>query len=167
MSNQHQFKFISAHPNCEVKQNRLNEQIGLFATTSFAKGDIIIDFGSSKMVDTPNYLTVQIGEYKHIHLNPEYLQYTNHSCEPNVLFNTTTMQLECVSAIQAGDELCFFYPATEWRMAQQFVCNCGKPSCIGLVQGAADTASEVLNKYKLTDFIKSMATKYKTFLLLF
>ena len=167
MSKHDHLKFISAHPNCEVKQNMLNEQIGLFATTSFSKGDIIIDFGSSKMVDTPNYLTVQIGENKHIHLNPEYLQYTNHSCEPNVLFNTTTMQLECVSAIQAGDELCFFYPATEWRMAQQFVCNCGKPSCIGLVQGAADTASEVLNKYKLTDFIKSMATKYKTFLLLF
>ena len=77
------------------------------------------------------------------------------------------MQLECVSDIEAGDELRFFYPSTEWSMAQQFVCNCGKPNCVGLVQGAADTSSEVLNKYKLTDFIKSMAARYKTFLLLF
>ena len=43
----------------------------------------------------------------------------------------------------------------------------GKPNCIGLVQGAADTSSEILNKYKLTDFIKSMAAQYKAFLLLF
>jgi hypothetical protein len=52
-------------------------------------------------------------------------------------------------------------------MAQQFVCNCGKPSCVGLIQGAADTSSEILSKYKLTDFIKSMAAKYKAFLSLF
>ena len=71
MSNHDHLKFISGHPNCEVKQNMLNEQIGLFATTSFSKGDIIIYFDSSKIVETPNYLTVQIGENKHIHLNPE------------------------------------------------------------------------------------------------
>ena len=77
------------------------------------------------------------------------------------------MQLESVTDIELGEELRFFYPATEWKMAQQFVCNCGKPSCVGLIQGAADTSSEILNKYKLTDFIKSMAAKYKAFLLLF
>ena len=77
------------------------------------------------------------------------------------------MLLECVNDIEVGDELCFFYPATEWRMAQQFICNCGKPNCVGLIQGAADTPTEVLEKYKLTDFIKSMAAKYKTFLLIF
>ena len=161
------FVTISLHENCEVKLNKVNMQHGLFANASFKAGENIVAFDASKIVDTPNYLTVQISENKHIHLTPEYLQYVNHSCEPNVLFNTTTMQLECVSAIQAGEELCFFYPATEWRMAQQFVCNCGKPNCVGLVQGAADTSSEVLNKYKLTDFIKTMAAQYKAFLLLF
>ena len=108
MSNHHQLKLISSHPNCEVKQHLLTNQNGLFATTAFTKGDIIIDFGSSKIVDTPNYLTVQVGEDKHIHLSPEYLQYTNHSCEPNVLFNTTTMQLECLTDVAIGDELTFF-----------------------------------------------------------
>jgi hypothetical protein len=165
MSNHDHLKFISAHPNCEVKQNRLNEQIGLFATTSFSKGDIIIDFGSSKMVDTPNYLTVQIGEHKHIHLSPEYLQYTNHSCEPNVLFNTTTMQLECLTNIAIGDEITFFYPATEWMISQKFNCHCGKPTCVGLIQGAAELPTEVLKKYKLSDFISSMARKYNRLLI--
>jgi hypothetical protein len=161
------FILISEHAHCVVKKNINNDQHGLFANASFKVGENIVAFDASKIVDTPNYLTVQVSEQKHIHLFPEYLQYVNHSCEPNVLFNTSTMQLECISDIEAGEELCFFYPATEWRMAQQFVCNCGKPNCVGLVQGAADTSSEVLNKYKLTDFIKSMTAQYKTFLLLF
>jgi hypothetical protein len=161
------FILISSHTNCEVRQNKENQQHGLFANASFKTGDSIASFNASKIVDTPNYLTVQVSEHKHIHLFPEYLQYVNHCCEPNVLFNTSSMQLECISDIEAGEELRFFYPATEWKMAQQFICNCGKPSCVGLIQGAADTPTEVLNKYKLTDFIKSMAAQYKTFLLLF
>lgn len=157
------FITISKHENCDVRLNKKNNQNGLFSNEVFKTGDSIVAFKSLKIVETPNYLTIQLSENKHIYLLPEYLQYVNHSCEPNVLFNTTTMQLECVSDIEVGDELCFFYPATEWRMAQQFVCTCGKPNCIGLVQGAADTPPEVLNKYELTDFIKSMAAKYITF----
>ncbi len=164
--NSNDFVTISLHENCEVKQNKVNKQYGLFANAPFKAGENIVAFDASKIVDTPNYLTVQLSETKHIHLTPEYLQYVNHSCAPNVLFNTSTMQLESLNDIEAGEELCFFYPATEWRMAQQFVCNCGKPNCVGLVQGAADTPTEVLNKYKLTDFIKSMAAQYKAFLLM-
>jgi len=160
------FILISEHEHCVVKKNANNEQHGLFANASFKVGENIVAFNASKIVDTPNYLTVQISETKHIYLFPEYLQYVNHCCEPNVLFNTSTMQLECISDIEVGEELRFFYPATEWRIAQQFICNCGKPSCVGLIQGAADTPSEVLNKYKLTDFIKSMAAQYKAFLLM-
>jgi len=165
--NNDSYLIISQHEHCVVKEHRENNQHGLFAKTAFKTGSTIVAFDASKIVDKPNYLTVQISETKHIHLFPEYLQYVNHSCEPNVLFNTSTMQLECIAEIEAGDELCFFYPATEWIMAQQFICNCGKPNCVGLIQGAADTSTEVLNKYKLTDFIKSMAAKYKAFLLLF
>jgi hypothetical protein len=161
MSNHNQLKLISSHPNCEVKQHLLTKQNGLYATVPFCKGDIIIDFGSSKIVTTPNYLTVQIGEDKHIHLSPEYLQYTNHACEPNVLFNTSTMQLECLTDVAIGDELTFFYPATEWEISQTFNCHCGKPACVGLIKGASELSVDVLRKYKLTEFIESMAQKYK------
>lgn len=160
MSNINQYKHISAHTNCEVRKNISNNQNGLFSTSSFLKEDIIIDFGASEIVDSPNYLTVQVAERKHIHLTPDYLQYINHSCEPNVLFNTSTMQLECLTDIVTGDELTFFYPATEWKMSQTFNCHCGKSVCIGLVMGAADMPSEVLKKYKLTGFIQSMLLKH-------
>jgi len=102
------FILISSHEHCEVRQNKENNQHGLFANASFKAGDTIVAFDASKIVDTPNYLTVQVSEHKHIYLFPEYLQYVNHCCEPNVIFNTTTMQLECISDIETGEELRFF-----------------------------------------------------------
>jgi len=72
---------------------------------------------------------------------------------PNVLFNTSTMVLECVSQIKKGDELRFFYPATEWDMSQPFSCNCGSSNCLGLIQGASFMPSSVLNNYKLSEFV--------------
>ncbi len=141
---------------CEIKIDIENEHKGLFSTKNYSKGNLVIGFGSTKVVTTPHYLTVQIAIDQHIHLSPSYLQFINHSCNPNVLFNTTTMELESVRDVIAGDEFTFFYPATEWKMSQKFDCHCGEKKCIGLIKGAADTSIEILNNYQLTDFIQSM-----------
>ena len=150
------FISIGRFENGEVKENKKNGQKGLYATKCFINGDVIVNFDPSKIVDVPNYLTVQINEHKHIHLSPDYLQYINHSCDPNVIFNTTNMKLECIKDISIGEEFSFFYPSTEWKVAQSFACNCGSINCIGKVEGAADTSTEILNRYKLTDFITRM-----------
>ena len=154
--NSKKLKVIEVFDFCELRKDESNGHLGLFSRKKFSIGDLVINFGSSTMLDTPNYLTVQIGINQHILMSPEYLQFTNHSCNPNLLYNTATMELECLRDISIGDELTFFYPATEWKMSQKFECQCGEIDCIGLVQGAADTPFEILNKYKLTNFIKSM-----------
>jgi hypothetical protein len=154
--NSKKLKVIEVFDFCELRKDESNGHLGLFSRKKFSIGDLVINFGSSTMLDTPNYLTVQIGINQHILMSPEYLQFTNHSCNPNLLYNTATMELECLRDISIGDELTFFYPATEWKMSQKFECQCGEIDCIGLVKGAADIAIEILNKYKLTNFIKSM-----------
>ena len=58
----------------------------LHATTQFFPGDIITQIGVTQYVEKPNYLSVQINESQHIMLAPEFLQYINHSCDPNVFF---------------------------------------------------------------------------------
>ena len=149
-------KVIEVYDFCELRKDETNGHLGLFSRKNFSMGDLVINFGSSTMLDTPNYLTVQIGINQHILMSPEYLQFTNHSCNPNLLYNTATMELECLRDISIGDEFAFFYPATEWKMSQKFECHCGEVDCIGLVQGAADTPIEILNQYKLTNFIHTM-----------
>jgi SET domain len=145
---------ISKHIFANVLLNNDTNQKALFADISFAPGDVICKFNAATTQSFATYLTVQTGADRHITLNPEFLQYINHSCSPTVFFNTTSMELVCLQAMQPGDEFTFFYPSTEWEMAQPFVCNCGSAACLQLINGASHLSVETLSKYKLTDFIR-------------
>lgn len=126
----------------------------LHASVNFLPGDIIISFAGKNILTEPNYLTVQISEQEHIMLAPEFLQYINHSCRPNVVFNTRHMLVICVSPIEVGEEFSFFYPSTEWSMAQGFNCNCKTDECLGRIQGAAHLQPNILQRYNISDYIK-------------
>jgi hypothetical protein len=153
------YKFISNHGFAERRRKISNNQNSLFALRSFAPGEVIADFSASTISAEPTYLTVQISVRKHITLQPEFLQYINHSCSPNVFFDTTTMQVEALRPIQKGEELTFFYPCTEWKMVQPFPCYCSSPNCIGNIRGAAYIPEDVLKQYRLTDFIQQQLVK--------
>jgi hypothetical protein len=137
----------------QVMRNTVTGQKSLHASTFFDAGDIICPFTAGSIQQTASYLTVQTGINKHITLQPEFLQYINHSCDPNAFFDTTTMNLIALKAIQPGDEFTFFYPSTEWDMAQPFDCHCGSKQCLKYIQGAAYLTHEILQRYKLTNFI--------------
>ena len=145
---------VSNHIFANVLLNNETNQKALFAAISFNPGDIICTFAAATTQSFATYLTVQTGVDRHITLNPEFLQYINHSCSPTIFFNTTSMELVCLKAMQPGDEFTFFYPSTEWEMAQPFVCNCGSAACLQLINGASHLSVETLSKYKLTDFIR-------------
>lgn len=122
-------------------------------------GDTIAELGSKAILEQPNYLTVQIGDQEHILLDPEFLQYINHSCEPNVFFDTSQMLVTCLRKIYVGEAMTFFYPSTEWSMAQEFDCLCSTEKCIGKIQGAAYLSLNVLQNHSLTKYIKQQAYK--------
>jgi len=147
-------KLISNHTFAKVMLNKATGQKSLHAATSFYPGDVISKFGAGTTSPHPTYLTVQTADDKHITLMPEFLQYINHSCAPTVFFDTTRMELVCLKALNPGDEFSFFYPSTEWDMAQPFDCNCGSPECLQVIQGAAHLSKATLKKYRLTDFIQ-------------
>ncbi len=146
-------KVISNHTFAKVLLNKTSGQKSLHAASHFYPGDVICPFSAGMTIPYPTYLTVQTGDDRHITLMPEFLQYINHSCDPTVFFDTTTMELICLKAMQPGDEFTFFYPSTEWEMAQPFVCNCGSPECLQVINGAAHLTPDTLGKYRITDFI--------------
>ncbi|MEO7768613.1 MAG: SET domain-containing protein-lysine N-methyltransferase [Ferruginibacter sp.] len=147
------YKIISRHDIADVLFNNTTHHHSLFANIAFEPGDLISNFFAATTQNNASYLTVQTGINQHITLAPTFLQYINHGCDPNIFFDTTAMQLFCIKSIRSGDELRFFYPSTEWKMAQPFVCNCGSIHCLQLVSGAAQVNPDTLAKYRLTDFI--------------
>ena len=122
-------------------------------------GDTIAKLGIKNILDQPNYLTVQIGAQKHIMLDPEFLQYINHSCDSNVFFDIKNMIVTCLRKIDVGNAMTFFYPSTEWSMNQSFDCLCGSEKCLGKIQGAAHLSLNVLQNYSLTEHIKRQASE--------
>lgn len=148
------FNVVSHHPFAVVLLNTATNQKSLHATIAVKPEQTICKFTAGTTQPFATYLTVQTGLNTHITLQPEFLQYINHSCDPNVFFDTTTMELICIKALQPGDELTFFYPSTEWEMSQPFVCNCKNKNCLQLINGASYLDKSTLNKYRLTNFIK-------------
>jgi hypothetical protein len=149
------YRTISHHAFAERRQRTSDNQNALFSLQHWQAGDVIADFSAGTISAEPTYLTVQVGIDKHITLQPEFLQYINHSCDPNVFFNTTTMQLVALKQIDAEEEMVFFYPSTEWKMTQAFDCYCGSPRCIGRIKGAAYLSATIQAQYRFTDFIQS------------
>jgi hypothetical protein len=145
-------KKISAF--AELWECSVTGEKALHATVSFQTGDIICSFGARETLSQPNYLTVQLNEHEHILLDPEFLQYINHSCQPNVFFDTTHQVLRCLRPIEVGEELSFFYPSTEWSMDQGFDCVCNSEGCLGRIQGAAHLRPDILNNYQLSAYIQ-------------
>lgn len=148
------YTVVTNHHFAETRRDNITGQQTLFALRSFHKGEIISPFGAAFVSNKPSYLTVQTGNKEHIALHPYFLQHINHGCNPNCFFDTTAMQVVALQGIENGEEFTFFYPSTEWDMASPFQCYCNQPQCIGLIRGASHIPEEILNQYRLSDFIQ-------------
>lgn len=148
------YTVVGSHGFAEIREDAASLARSLHSTIQFNAGDVICHFSAAAILRTPTYLTVQTGIDEHIHLKPEFLKFINHSCEPSVFFDTARMQLVALKNIQAGDEFTFFYPSTEWDMAQPFDCLCGSKACLKHISGAKHMPADALAGYRLTDFIR-------------
>jgi D-alanine-D-alanine ligase len=129
---------------------------GLVARRSWREGETIAPFRWGELHPLPSRWTLQRGAGEHAEPLPIELRYINHSCCPNVVFDFEASAVRALRAIEPGDDLTFFYPATEWRMHEPFSCSCGAPECLGTISGAASLNQEVLTRYELSPTIRDL-----------
>lgn len=149
-------ELISRNEVAEIIHHHQTGQRSLHAARPFRAGEYISPFEAGEILDTPNYLTIQVGDKKHITLLPSFLQYVNHSCTPNSFFDISRMALVALRDIETSEELTFFYPSTEYDMAQPFICYCGSQECLRNIRGARYLSKDIQNKYRFTDYIKQL-----------
>ena len=102
----------------------------------------------------PRVYTIQADVDRHIEVG--IFTSLNHSCAPNVLIDTANMRVIAAQDIPAGAELTYFYPSSEWEMANPFVCHCGNPACIQVVAGAKHLSVAVLGRYFVNRHIQTL-----------
>jgi hypothetical protein len=148
-------ELISAYPAGNLYISKVTGHHYLVANKNYSPSDIITRFDASVITDRPDRYTVQKNASEHIILEPHYLQYLNHSCDPNCYLDTDKLELIAIKPIREGETLDFFYPGTEWDMSESFQCLCQSSQCLGMIQGAKYISPEILIKYPLSTFIKS------------
>lgn len=123
------------------------------ATGYFARGSLIHQFHLGEYLDAPTYLSVQVDEDRHMQFSPEFLQYMNHSCDPNAYLDMASGEVVSIREIAVNEEVTWFYPSTEWSMIQPFDCFCRADGCLGRIQGAAHLDRYALARYKFSEHI--------------
>jgi hypothetical protein len=131
-------------------------QARLVSLRAVAAGAVVAAIERYRITTTPSYRSVQIAEGRHIE-DIGLLAYLNHSCAPNVHIDCERLAVVALRDIPALDELTFFYPSTEWDMAQPFQCWCGSDACLGTVNGARHLPAAILAGYRLAPHVQRLA----------
>ncbi len=139
-------------PPYEIVQNSFG--LGLVARRAWRAGDVVSPLSWEQRQPFPSRWTLQCGAEEHAAPLPFELRYVNHSCAPNVQFDIEGEALRALQDIEPGDELRFFYPATEWEMAEHFECECGAVKCLGRIAGAAQMPEKLLKQHALSGVIR-------------
>lgn len=131
-----------------------NKFRSLITKQAYKKGELICEIPTEKVIDKANRYTVQIGRDRHTEVGK--LSALNHSCDPNVILDTENLQMVACRDIEQGEELSFFYPATEWEMDAPFICLCGASNCIHVVAGARFLPLSILENHYLNKHIREL-----------
>ncbi|ANB15972.1 hypothetical protein AWJ20_3621 [Sugiyamaella lignohabitans] len=125
------------------------------SSRAFAPNEVVTKITGYTKAQNVAYSTVQVSATEHIELNSDLL-YCNHSCDPNVVFDVSKYEVRAIKHIAVGDAITFFYPSSEWEMAQSFNCTCGSSSCLGLISGAKDLDAKTVQKYWFNQHIRQL-----------
>ena len=133
----------------------------LVTTQAIKKDEVVYALKNYEVITSPTYTSVQISQTQSIEEFP-HIAHLNHSCAPNVIIDTMTMEIRAARDIAADEDLNFFYPSTEWDMSSPFVCLCGSSNCLRIMAGAKHLSLNVLSEYFLNRHIGIMALECLT-----
>ncbi|WVF73108.1 hypothetical protein IAT40_007927 [Kwoniella sp. CBS 6097] len=128
----------------------------LVASRDFAPDEQITKLTNISLAPEKAYSSVQFGTgpRDHLELNSDLL-FMNHSCDPTAEIHLPShrpdewevrVRSTLSQGIKEGEAITFFYPSTEWDMAQGFDCSCGSANCLGKIQGAKYLSVEQLEE---------------------
>jgi D-alanine-D-alanine ligase len=125
--------------------------------SAFARraGEVLcdVDFRPSKRYR----YSLQIDVDEHGEILPTALRLMSHSCAPNLMWDLPNRRAVIIRDIAPGEQFTFFYPSTEWDMAEPFDCWCGAPECVGTIRGAKHLDRTILMRHHLAPHIKTLA----------
>ena len=127
-------------PKVEVRNENTTQGKGVYAHSSFSKGDFI-GFFNGALVQNRTKMSLQFGPDLHVEPAAESpFRFLNHSCDANAHFEGRN--LYAWRGIPAGQEITIDYNCHELDLALPFECNCGATGCVGKINGYTQLTPE-------------------------
>jgi hypothetical protein len=130
--------------------------MGSFAAEPIAAGETIAAFGGyvvspeqlAELSEDVQSRSIQIDEALFLapNVEPEPGDFVNHSCEPNCGIRGSIMVV-AMRDIAVGEEITFDYAMCDSSPYDEFVCECGEPTCRRLITGGDWLLPELQQKY--------------------
>jgi SET domain len=95
----------------EIRFNRDEKGKSLITKAPIKKSEVLHKIANYNQINSATFTSVQIS--KEINIEELYLGHLNHSCDPNIIIDTTNLEIRALKDIQSNEELTFFYPSTE------------------------------------------------------
>ena len=108
-------------------------RLKLVANDLIGAGEVVFQCRPEEITPERTWRTVQIDFNRHV--KNDLLDYVDHSCEPNAVFDVDRLALRALRRIEKGEPITFFYPGSEVELAAGFDCTCGSRDCIGHLKG--------------------------------
>lgn len=172
-------------PSFALSQNDLQDifqystscfgQISITSRVSQPRGSHLCYIQTHYSIPSATWSSFQSSKTTHAEFNCA-LVYLNHSCSPSVEIEVYEpdaqgnypnglageVRVARDRDLQAGDDVTFFYPSTEWESPRPFGCLCGADEkgegkkCIGVQRGAKFISHKVLQNYFVNNHVMEL-----------
>lgn len=116
-----------------VKKETKEYGVGIYAQRPYMRGECVGHFIAESGHSLRQHSLQRTPE---VHLvDPYFIGYLSHSCDPNVVLDMHQQQVFCIRDIIADEPLCMDYASTEDTLFRQFACGCNAPNCRQWVTG--------------------------------
>lgn len=145
-------------PKAESKKSPMHGW-GVFAKEKILKGEDINVFGGIAVPLSEIEEYRKINDHAGIQVNDRFFIVPatreeieergifNHSCEPNVGFNNSSVTMAAIRDVEAGEELVMSYAFMESAYFEPFTCNCGSLNCRKIIDNNTWKDKEFQAKY--------------------
>jgi len=126
-----------------IKETKIGAS--LFTKISIRNGTKIASengYTQSNLANSPK-MRIEVGNDLFLHYNdiPHYLDYVNHSCNPNMIYDISKKAFFAIRDISKDEELTYDYDTTETDMIstnESFFCKCDSSNCKIEIRGSTN-----------------------------
>jgi len=152
-------KILNNNNKINVKYDRTTNSFYIVAGEDISENELVLNLDKNPIIQTNNKYAITKNLLEYYDTETSLLQYTNHSCKPNIVITSDGSNFIAKTKINKGEMITFNYNTTEYEVIRPFDCLCMNDCCLKRIRGfkylSLNQQNELSTNYECSPFIKS------------